>query len=47
MDNGVFRIYIPKPFVHGYHYVDRDPHQFPFEDLINPPCSFSGNDHPG
>jgi hypothetical protein len=47
MANGVSQIYIPKPFVHGPHFVDRDPHQFPFEDLTNPPCSFSGNDHPG
>jgi hypothetical protein len=27
--------------------VDRDPHQFTFEDLVNSACNFSGDNHPG
>jgi hypothetical protein len=43
---GVSQIHFLRPCVRGHSYMDCDPHQFTFEDLINHSCNFSENWHP-
>jgi hypothetical protein len=44
---GMSHIYILRPFVPGHDDTERHPHQLIFEDLTNPACNFSCDDHPG
>jgi hypothetical protein len=43
---GVSQIHMLKPCMFDHASVDRDPHQFTFDNLINHTCNLSGNDHP-
>jgi hypothetical protein len=44
---GVSQIEMLRPFVPGHDDMYRHPHQLTFEDLTNPACNFSCDDHPG
>jgi hypothetical protein len=44
---GVSQIDMLRPFVPGHNDMDRHPHQLTFEDLTNPACNFSCDDHLG
>jgi hypothetical protein len=44
---GVSQFYMLRAFVPGHDDMDRHPYQLTFEDLTNPACNFSCDDHPG
>jgi hypothetical protein len=44
---GVSQIDMLRLFLSGHDHMDHHPHQLTFEDLTNPACNFSCDDHPG